>query len=185
MPSLDPAMFWARTFTMRTATATSSGRLRRCCCHLCRGRLEPRVRRLAPVARAEARWHLRRARPAEGLAGGGPPVAWRATGAGDRDIRRFPRRTGGSTRWARGGGTEYLMAFDAATGKKAVGGRARPPLRQRPGDGPRATPTVDGDRLYTFGASGDMSVVDAATGKVFWKMNLLEQVRRLEHPVGA
>jgi outer membrane protein assembly factor BamB len=43
------------------------------------------------------------------------------------------------------------------------------------GDGPRSTPTVDGDRVYAFGSSGDLTVLDAASGKVFWTQNLLQK----------
>jgi outer membrane protein assembly factor BamB len=58
------------------------------------------------------------------------------------------------------------MAYDAATGKKVWEVAHGRRFGNDRGDGPRATPTVDGDRLYVFGASGDLAVVDAATGKV-------------------
>jgi outer membrane protein assembly factor BamB len=104
----------------------------------------------------------------------GPPVAWRTTGAGE-GYSSFSAAHGRLYTLGARGDTEYLMAFDANSGKKVweiAHGRR---FSNDRGDGPRSTPTVDGDRLYTFGASGDMSVVDAATGKVFWKMNLLEK----------
>lgn len=37
------------------------------------------------------------------------------------------------------------------------------------GDGTRATPTVDGDRVYVLGAYGKLICVDAATGKDIWE----------------
>lgn len=105
---------------------------------------------------------------------GGPPVVWRASGAGT-GYSSFSSAHGRLYTLGARESTEYLMAYDAATGKKiweiAHGRR----FSNDRGDGPRSTPTVDGDRLYTFGGSGDMSVVDAATGKVFWKANLLEK----------
>jgi outer membrane protein assembly factor BamB len=36
------------------------------------------------------------------------------------------------------------------------------------GPGPRGTPTLHGDRLYTFGPTGTLNALDAATGKVHW-----------------
>ena len=40
------------------------------------------------------------------------------------------------------------------------------------GDGPRGTPTVLGNRLYVEGGNGDVSCLDAATGKTLWHVNL-------------
>ena len=37
--------------------------------------------------------------------------------------------------------------------------------------GPRATPTVSGDRVYTQGATGIVSCLDARTGAVLWRSN--------------
>ncbi len=105
---------------------------------------------------------------------GGPPVAWRTTGAGT-GYSSFSAAHGRLYTLGARGGTEYLMAYDAATGKKTWEIEHGRRFSNDRGDGPRSTPTVDGDRLYTFGGSGDMSVVDGATGKVFWKINLLEK----------
>ncbi len=104
----------------------------------------------------------------------GPPQAWRATGAGD-GYSSFAAANGKLYTLGARGGTEYVMAYDAATGKKLWEVSHGSRFGNDRGDGPRATPTVDGDRLYAFGASGDLAAMDAATGKVFWKVNVLSQ----------
>jgi outer membrane protein assembly factor BamB len=73
------------------------------------------------------------------------------------------------------GNREYVLAYDAAGGKplwQTVHGRR---FSNDRGDGPRGTPTVEGDRLYAFGASGDLSAMEAATGKVLWTVNVLQK----------
>jgi len=105
---------------------------------------------------------------------GGPPLAWRATGAGT-GYSSFSAANGRLYTLGARGSTEYLMAYDAASGKKLWEIPHGRRFSNDQGDGPRSTPTVDGDRLYTFGASGDLSVVEPATGKVVWKMNLLDK----------
>lgn len=55
--------------------------------------------------------------------------------------------------------------------KRAIGG-----YRNGQGDGPRATPTVVGDRLYTEGGFGDVTCLDAATGKTIWHVNLAKDL---------
>lgn len=44
--------------------------------------------------------------------------------------------------------------------------------RNGQGDGPRGTPTVDGERVYVEGANGDVSCLEAASGKTIWHVNL-------------
>src|SRR5688572_7797064 len=105
---------------------------------------------------------------------GGPRLAWRVTGAGD-GYSSFSVAAGRLFTLGARGGTEYVLAFDAASGKKlweVSNGRR---FSNDRGDGPRSTPTVDGDRVYVFGSSGDMTVLDAASGKVFWTQNLLQK----------
>lgn len=57
--------------------------------------------------------------------------------------------------------------LDKAELRAAFGG-----YRDGTGDGPRGTPTVDGDRLYVEGANGDLSCLEAATGKTLWQVHL-------------
>jgi outer membrane protein assembly factor BamB len=112
---------------------------------------------------------LLKAWPAEG-----PPLAWRASGAGE-GYSSFAVAGGRLYTLGARAGTEYTFAFDAASGKKlweAANGRR---FDNNRGSGPRGTPTVDGDRLYSFGASGDLSALDAATGKVLWTVNALSK----------
>ena len=40
------------------------------------------------------------------------------------------------------------------------------------GDGPRGTPTVDGNRVYAEGGNGDLTCLDAATGETIWHISL-------------
>ena len=68
---------------------------------------------------------------------------------------------------------EVVLCLDAATGKElwktpypaiAVTG---PSASQHPG--PRGTPAVANGKIVTFGASGILSCLDAATGKLLWR----------------
>ena len=42
-------------------------------------------------------------------------------------------------------------------------------------EGPRATPTVDGDRVYVQGAAGTLMALDAATGEPLWSRHYREE----------
>ena len=44
--------------------------------------------------------------------------------------------------------------------------------RNGQGDGPRGTPTIDGDRVYAEGGNGDLSCLDLRTGKNIWYVSL-------------
>lgn len=102
----------------------------------------------------------------------GPRRVWQARGAG----------TGYSSLTAAGGrvytmgardGTEYVMAFDAATGTKLWETPNGTRFRNEQGDGPRGTPTVDGNRVYALGGSGELAALDAATGSKAWSVNVV------------
>ena len=46
-------------------------------------------------------------------------------------------------------------------------------LRDGMGDGPRGTPTLDEDRVCVEGGLGDVTCLDAATGRTIWHVNLM------------
>ena len=104
----------------------------------------------------------------------GPPLAWRTTGAGE-GYSSFSAAHGRLYTMGARQGTEYVMAFDAATGKKLWERETGQRFSNDQGDGPRGTPVVDGPQLYSLGASGDLTSIEAATGKVAWKVNLLQK----------
>lgn len=46
------------------------------------------------------------------------------------------------------------------------------------GAGPRATPTIDGDRIYAHGATGILNALDAASGKRLWSRHVAKDTNR-------
>jgi outer membrane protein assembly factor BamB len=43
------------------------------------------------------------------------------------------------------------------------------------GNGPRGTPTVDGDRVYALGANGDLVCAGVDNGEIVWQKNILRE----------
>lgn len=105
---------------------------------------------------------------------GGPPLAWRAQGAGE-GYSSFAVADGTMYTLGARGGDEFVMAFSAADGKKVWETRLGRRFDNDRGSGPRSTPTVDGERLYVFGASGDVAALDRASGKTVWTVNVLQR----------
>jgi len=70
-------------------------------------------------------------------------------------------------------GRSGVHCLEASTGKKIW----FTPLGQKSdndrGNGPRSTPTVEGDRLWALTESGDLAMLEAATGKVVWAKNII------------
>jgi outer membrane protein assembly factor BamB len=104
----------------------------------------------------------------------GPPLAWRATGMGE-GYSSFATSNGRLYTLGARGDREYVIALDAATGKQLWATPHGRRFGNDRGDGPRGTPTIEGNRVYAFGASGDLSVLEAGTGKVIWTLNVLQK----------
>jgi len=104
----------------------------------------------------------------------GPPLVWKAMGAG-RGYSSFSMSNGRLYTMGLRGDREFIVAFDVATGKEAWASPHGTAFRNDRGDGPRGTPTVDGDRIYALGGSGDLSALEARTGKVIWSKNVLKE----------
>ncbi|HSE31167.1 MAG TPA: PQQ-binding-like beta-propeller repeat protein [Pyrinomonadaceae bacterium] len=104
----------------------------------------------------------------------GPPLVWTATGAG---TGYSSLAIAGGRIYTMGvrGEREYVIAFDVATGKEVWATANGDRYRDSRGDGPRGTPTVDGDRLYVLGGNGDLSCIETKTGRIVWAMNVLQK----------
>lgn len=70
------------------------------------------------------------------------------------------------------GDTEHLIAVDVKTGKELWATPVGPILKNGWGDGPRATPTVDGDLVFAMGGTGALIAAKTADGKETWKTNM-------------
>ncbi len=68
-------------------------------------------------------------------------------------------------------GKERTLCFNAADGKLLWTHAYDCPYRISYPAGPRCTPTVDGERVYTVGAMGNLFCLEAATGNVVWSVD--------------
>ncbi len=71
---------------------------------------------------------------------------------------------------------EELIAFDAESGQQLwKTGYPRGNFKALFGNGPRATPVVDGDRVYTFGITGILTCFQVSDGKQLWQVDTLKK----------
>jgi len=71
---------------------------------------------------------------------------------------------------------EAVTAYEIATGRE-LWAHSYPARfsESMGGDGPRATPTFHEGRIYSMGAQGEFCCLDAATGKLLWRRNILDE----------
>jgi outer membrane protein assembly factor BamB len=101
---------------------------------------------------------------------GGPRLLWKLDGLGKgySTVSIAGGRIFTMGDLARDGSeSQYVMAYDLVTRRRLWETRIGPPHD----DGPRCTPTVDGDLAYVIGASGDLTCVTASEGKAVWRKN--------------
>lgn len=77
--------------------------------------------------------------------------------------------TMGDREGAGGEKAQFVLAFDVKTQEALWATEIGPPHK----DGPRSTPTVDGDLLYALGTEGDLVCLDTATGAEQWQKSLV------------
>lgn len=100
----------------------------------------------------------------------GPPLAWKAAGVGSgfSSVAVVGERiyTMGDK-----DGAQHVFALRRDGGGLLWKTRVGPPLADSRG-GARATPVVDGERVYALGSDGDLVCLEAATGRPIWAKNL-------------
>jgi outer membrane protein assembly factor BamB len=105
----------------------------------------------------------------------GPPLAWKVNGLGGGDST--PSIAAGRIYgMANRGEDEVVWALSEEDGKEGWSVRIAPAHSQtfpQSKEGPSATPTVDGDRLYVMGLAGNVVCLRAADGKLVWQWNLV------------
>ena len=74
-------------------------------------------------------------------------------------------------------GLERVFCVNAKTGKEVW--KLEYPVTYKVSypAGPRCTPVVDGDKVYTLGAMGDLYCLNAKTGKEVWKKQLKDEYK--------
>src|SRR6266567_5574770 len=105
----------------------------------------------------------------------GPPLAWKIKGLGGGDSApsvAAGRIYGMSHR----GGDEMVWALSEKDGKEMWAVRIAPAFTtswSQSKEGPSATPTVDGDRLYVMGLAGNLVCLQATDGKIVWQRSVM------------
>ena len=69
---------------------------------------------------------------------------------------------------------EILIALDASTGKELWTAGIGDILGNGWGDGPRGTPTVDGDHVYALSGTSNLVCAQASDGKVLWTKSMAD-----------
>ena len=74
------------------------------------------------------------------------------------------------------GDSEKVVCYDLHTGDVKWSHRDQARYHAPPaGLGPRATPTISGNRVYTVGSTGILNCLDFETGEQLWTTNLFEE----------
>ncbi len=100
----------------------------------------------------------------------GPKIAWKSPGG--VGMSGIAVADGKCFSMANRDCKQVLFALDRTTGKELWATPLAPAYKNPMGDGPRATPTVDGPRIFTFTGEGILSCNDAAHGNLLWQSNL-------------
>lgn len=102
----------------------------------------------------------------------GVPVLWKArVGIGYSTVS-----VAGGRLYTMGhhGGEETIYCFDAETGKEIWKHSYKAQLVDNlHKGGPAATPTIDGEQVFTLSRDGRLLALEAATGKVIWEQSLI------------
>jgi outer membrane protein assembly factor BamB len=88
-------------------------------------------------------------------------------------------------------GTEFVYALDLKKNSAVevwavkLGPLFTTQTTKQWGDGPRITPTVDGDHVYALGGFGDLVCIDSKKGAEKWRKNLPKEMNAEVNPIGG
>lgn len=81
-------------------------------------------------------------------------------------------------------GREYVAAFAALTGTQLWKVDSDADFAEGRSFGPRSMPRVDGERVFTVGASGQVFCLDVASGNKVWAFNIYDKYEMRPHEEG-
>ncbi len=105
---------------------------------------------------------------------GGPKLLWTSKGIGEGYSTVAVVGGRAYTMGATPTGGESVHAIDLAGGNIVWSTKISGEYRASVGNGPRGTPTIDGNRLYAQGLSGDVACLDLESGRILWQKNVLK-----------
>ena len=105
----------------------------------------------------------------------GPKLLWKTTGLG---IGNSTPSIVGNVLYAMGqkDDKEWVMALDVNKRGKQIWASPIGPIRNEGNGfpGPRSTPSIDGDRLYTEGIAGDVVCMNVKNGRILWHRDMVK-----------
>lgn len=104
---------------------------------------------------------------------GGPKQLWKI--AGGDGYSAVVVASGRAYTMLQRGKDELVVALDAATGKEVWAARVGPAYMNQYGNGPRATPAVEGKRVYVQSVTGPVVCLEADSGTIVWQRDILQQ----------
>lgn len=73
-------------------------------------------------------------------------------------------------------GQQQVIALEVATGKSVWQMPVAPEYENAMGNGPRATPTISGDRVFVHTGEGVLAALNFADGKILWSHNVPKEL---------
>lgn len=102
---------------------------------------------------------------------GGPKLVWKVNGG----VGMSAITIAGSkavTTWNEGN-NQVVVCLDAKTGATIWSTPIAPAYKNGQGDGPRATPNIDGDNVFAYSGDGTLACLQLSSGKVIWSVDVV------------
>ncbi len=104
----------------------------------------------------------------------GPKVLWKI--AGGEGYSTVAVANGRAITQVQHDGGEYVLALDAVKGTKLWETKLTAAYTNGYGNGPRATPTVEGKFVYVHSPSGPLACLDVEKGAIVWSIDLMKDL---------
>ena len=104
----------------------------------------------------------------------GPTIRWRAQG-GVGMSAVVVQGNYAITTW-NADGKQWLVALDVADGKEKWKTEMGAAYENAMGDGPRATPTIAGEKVYAYSGEGILIAADLKSGKLLWRKDVMQEL---------